>query len=265
MPEWARAFRAGTLVARADLRAVYTWKTWVFGWLLRIACQVVFYAVIGRLLGSDDQVARLFAGASVMAAVTEVMLVIASTAWERAEGTLPMLATAPGGLTAAIAGRSLFWVPSGLATSVICLFAIGPAFGVRFGPADGLAAVALLLAGVLGTYALGLTLAGLVLWVPDLRNLVSTVAIGLMTACCGAVVPISYWPAWVRGAVDALPITHALAGIGAARQGTLTAAGFAGRLLLAAGTGVGWLLLATVAIRFFTDVTRRTGRYELAG
>lgn len=258
-----RAFEAGAMVARADLRVVYTWQTWTFGWLVRIVCQVLFYAVIGRLLGSTDDVARLFTGAAVMAAVTEVLLVCASTTWERMQGTLPMLVTAPGGLTPTLAGRSVFWLPSGLATSLVCLFAVGPFFGVRPALPDALAIVVLLVVGVVGTYAVGLVLAGLVLWVPDLRNLVSSVAVGLMTACCGAVVPMAYWPGWVQDAVQALPITHALVGIHAGREGTLTAAGFLGRLGLAAGTGAVWLALSGVVIGYFTTVTRRSGRYEL--
>jgi ABC-2 type transport system permease protein len=258
-----RAFHAGAMVSRADLRVVYTWKTWTFGWLVRIVCQVVFYALIGRLLGSDDDVARLFTGAAVMAAVTEVMLVCASTTWERMEGTLPMLVTAPGGLAATLAGRSVLWLPSGLATSLVCLFVVGPFFHVRPALPDALAMAALLVVGTLGTYAVGLVLAGLVLWVPDLRNLASTVAVGLMTACCGAVVPLTYWPGWVQGAVQVLPITHALVGIHAAREGTLTAAGFLDQLGLAAGTGVLWLALSGLVIGFFANVTRRSGRYEL--
>jgi ABC-2 type transport system permease protein len=258
-----RAFHGGAMVSWADLRVVYTWKTWTFGWLVRIVCQVVFYALIGRLLGSDDDVARLFTGAAVMAAVTEVMLVCASTTWERMEGTLPMLVTAPGGLAATLAGRSVLWLPSGLATSMVCLFVVGRFFHVRPSLPDGLAMAALLVVGTLGTYAVGLVLAGLVLWVPDLRNLASTVAVGLMTACCGAVVPLTYWPGWVQGAVQALPITHALAGIHAARDGTLTAAGFLEQLGLAAGTGVLWLALSGQVIGFFANVTRRSGRYEI--
>ena len=258
-----RAFRAGAMVSRADLRVVYTWKTWTFGWLVRIVSQVVFYAIIGRLLGSDDDVARLFTGAAVMAAVTEVMLVCASTTWERMEGTLPMLVTAPGGLAATLAGRSVLWLPSGLATSLVCLFVVGPFFAVRPSVAGGAAIAVLLVVGVLGTYAVGLVLAGLVLWVPDLRNLASTVAVGLMTACCGAVVPVTYWPGWVQGTVQALPITHSLVGIHAAREDTLTAAGFLARLGLAAGTGVLWLAVSGLVIGYFANVTRRTGRYEL--
>jgi ABC-2 type transport system permease protein len=258
-----RAFEAGTMVSWADLRVVYTWRTWTFGWLVRIVCQVVFYAVIGRLLGSTDDVARLFTGAAVMAAVTEVLLVCASTTWERMQGTLPMLVTAPGGLAPMLAGRSVLWLPSGLATSLICLFVVGPVFDVRPSLPDALAMAALLVVGVVGTYAVGLVLAGLVLWVPDLRNLVSSVAVGLMTACCGAVVPMAYWPGWVQDAAQGLPITHALVGIHAGREGTLTAAGFLGRLGLAAGTGVLWLALSGAVIGYFANVTRRTGRYEL--
>ena len=246
-----RAFEAGAMVSRADLRVVYTWKTWAFGWLVRIICQVIFYAIIGRLLGSDDDVARLFTGAAVMAAVTEVMLVCASTTWGRMQGTLPMLVTAPGGLAATLAGRSVLWLPAGCATSMICLFVVGPFFHVRPSFPDGLAIAVLLVVGVVSTYAFGLVLAGLVLWAPDLRNLVSTVAVGLMTACCGAVVPVTYLARLGAGAVQVLPITHALAGIHAAREGTLTVDGFLGELGLTAGTGAVWLALSVVVIGYF--------------
>lgn len=258
-----RAARAGAMVSWADLRVVYTWKTWTFGWLVRIVSQVVFYAIIGRLLGSTDDVARLFTGAAVMAAITEVMLVCASTTWERMQGTLPLVVTTPAGLAPMLAGRSVLWIPSGLATSMVCLFLVGPFFHVRPSLAGGLAIAVLLVIGTLGTYAVGLVLAGLVLWTPDLRNLASTVAVGLMTACCGAVVPLTYWPGWVQGTVQALPVTHALVGIHAAREGTLTAAGFLGRLGLAAGTGLVWLALSGLVIGYFAGVTRRNGNYEM--
>jgi ABC-type uncharacterized transport system permease subunit len=102
-----------------------------------------------------------------------------------------------------------------------------------------------------------------VLWAPDLRNLVSNVAVGLMTACCGAVVPLAYWPGWVQGTVQVLPITHALAGIHAAQEGTLTAAGFLGQLGLTVLTGALWLALSGMVIGHFANVTRRSGRYEI--
>ena len=75
--------------------------------------------------------------------------------------------------------------------------------------------------------------------------------------------PVTYWAGWVQGTVQALPITHALVGIHAAQEGTLTAGGFLGRLGLAAGTGLLWLALSGLVIGYFANVTRRSGRYEL--
>lgn len=61
----ARVLRWSATSALADLRAFYTWKTWLFGWLTRILCQVAFFALIGAMLDSPDRTAYLLVGNAV--------------------------------------------------------------------------------------------------------------------------------------------------------------------------------------------------------
>ncbi|MEJ7702864.1 MAG: hypothetical protein WKF47_04025 [Geodermatophilaceae bacterium] len=57
--------------------------------------QVIFFALIGRLLDSPEAAAYLLVGNAVMIAALEAMMVVASTTWERRAGTLPLLIAAP--------------------------------------------------------------------------------------------------------------------------------------------------------------------------
>lgn len=128
-PRASAIIAASSRVAWADLRTIYTPLTWTVGWLGRIVMQVVFYALIGTLLGDHRTFVFLFVGQAVMACVMEVFMSIASTTWERGAGTLPLLTAAPGSLWPVFVGRSLQWLPSGAATACVALFVVGPFLG----------------------------------------------------------------------------------------------------------------------------------------
>jgi ABC-2 type transport system permease protein len=53
--------KAAFIVGINDFRALYTWRTWLFGWLLRVIFQVLFFALIGRYLGKPATCTYLFA------------------------------------------------------------------------------------------------------------------------------------------------------------------------------------------------------------
>jgi ABC-2 type transport system permease protein len=199
--------------AFADLKAVYTWKTWIFGWLGRMLAQVTFFVIVGQLLGRPDQVPFLVIGNSVMTSVIESMMVVASSTWERSLGTLPLLSAAPARLVWVFFGRSVQWPVSGSGTSLVALFVLGPLFGVHWTLAEAPAVVVLVLLAAFGTYCFGLFLAGLVLNIPGFRNIVSNGAYLIMMAICGVQVPLDFWPGWVRAVAQCLPLTHALAGV----------------------------------------------------
>src|SRR5262245_28353298 len=95
MPEAVHIVRASVANAIADLRVIYTWRSWLFAWVGRMLAQVTFYAFIGKLIDSSAQTRFLVIGNAVMVCAIESMLVVASTAWERDTGTWPLLTAAP--------------------------------------------------------------------------------------------------------------------------------------------------------------------------
>ncbi|GAA3066686.1 MULTISPECIES: ABC transporter permease [Actinomycetes] len=254
---------AASRVARADLKAIYTPATWVFGWLGRILAQVIFFALIGVLLEDRAALVYLFLGQAVMVAVVEVFMSIASTTWERRAGTLPLLVAAPRPLWPVFFGRSLQWIPSGAATSSVALFLLGPAFGITWDPVLALVAVPVLLTTVAAMYLMALTLAGVVLRSPRWRNVTSNVSHILVMLMCGVTVPVTIWPGWLQALGQGIPLTHGLQLIRELQAGQLGwDLGFAALLLVA--TGVGWGLCAAVSFTVFGEAGRRDGSIAFA-
>ncbi|GAB1644043.1 ABC transporter permease [Krasilnikovia sp. MM14-A1259] len=261
--------RPATVVARsaaiaaADLAAVYTWRTWLFGWLGRVLAQVSFFTLVGRLLDRPDQLTYLVLGNAVMTCVMEAMMVVASSSWERSLGTLPLLSSAPARLFWVFVGRSLQWPVSGAGTSLVALFALGPLFGVRWQAGQVPAIVALVLLTALGTYCCGLFLAGLTINLPELRNIVSNAAYLLMMAFCGVQVPSAFWPGWVRAVAWPIPLTHTLAAVRRVAAGAGPADVLAPAALAVAVSG-GWFAAAYLAFRVQERRGRRHGLLYLS-
>lgn len=259
----ARVVIAAARGALADLRTIYTPFTWTVGWLGRIIMQVIFFALIGTLLGSREAVVYLFIGQAVMATVTECFMAIPSTTWERRAGTLALLTAAPGPLWPVFVGRSLQWLPSGTATGSVVLLAVGPFFGVTWSPAAAVLLVPVLAIVAITMYAVALTLAAVVLRGPRWRNVVSNVAVLVTMLLSGATVPVTVWPVWAQAAGQALPVTHALQAIR-----LLQAQGPSPALLPLLGIalllGLVWYLLAALAFTHFAESGRRRGTIDFA-
>jgi ABC-2 type transport system permease protein len=249
--------------AWADFRASYTWWSWTFGWLGRMLAQVTFFAFVGILLGSPEQLRYLVVGNAVMTCVVESMSVVASSSRERSEGTLPLLSAAPARLGWVFLGRSVQWPISGSLTSLVSLLVLAPAFGVRWTLAQVPALVALVLLTALTTYAVGLFLSPFVLTASGARNIVSNAAYLLMMAICGVQVPVSFWPGWVQGLAETLPLTHSLAAV---RE--IAAGGPAATVLsqagLAAVCGIAWLAAALLAFRWLEEHARRHNGFDFS-
>lgn len=256
-----RVLRYAAASGFADFAVIYTWRTWTVGWLSRVLSQVAFYGLIGRLLGSPEQGRFLLVGNAVMIAAVESLFIVASTTWERRSGTLPLLVAAPSDPAVVFAGRSVQWLVSGLATSLISLVLLGAVFGVPLSPARVAGEVPLVMLVSLATYCFGLTLAGLVLRAMELRNVVSNVTGLVMMSVCGVQVPTTFWPSWVQHVASVLPVTHGLAAV----RGLLAGAG-AGAVLrqaaLEAAVGAGWLVVAVLTFRRLAERGRHDGSIE---
>lgn len=254
--------RAATRTAWADLRTIYTPLTWTVGWLGRIVMQVAFFALIGLLLDDPDAIRYLFLGQAVMACVVEVFMSVASTTWERFSGTLSLLVSAPGALWPVFLGRSVQWLPSGIATASIAMFAVGPAFGVQWSVGAAAVAFGVLVLTAASMYPVALSVAALVLRGPRWRNVASNVCHTLVMLISGVTVPTVIWPAWVQVAGQALPITHGLAVIRDLQAGDASTAEVfigAGWTL---GLGLGWLVLAALGFTAFGESGRRDGSID---
>ncbi|MBP2471875.1 ABC-2 type transport system permease protein [Crossiella equi] len=242
----------------ADYTAVYTLRSWLLGWLLRVLCQVAFFTSVGRLVGAGASPAYLLVGNAVLIAAMESCMVVASTTWERRAGTLPLLVASGTHPAAVFCGRSVHWVATGTLTSLTSLAVIGLAVEPSLLGRGFLLAVPLVLLVAASTYCFALVLAALVLRFMELRNVIGNLAyLGLMVLC-GVQVPVGYWPPVLQHVAAALPLTHGLSAVRAALG--------EGQVLrpaaLEAVVGLCWLGLAVLAFRWLVDGGRRDGSIE---
>lgn len=261
-----RVLRHSAAKAWADMWAMYSPLGWAVGWMSRVLLQVIFFAIIGLLLDDPDRVRYLFIGAAVMVTAVETLISVASITWERRQGTLPLLVAAPARLWPVFVARSVQWVPSGVLTASVALFALGPFFGVTFTPLRALAAFASLLVAAVTGYLFATTLGALVLAAMNLRNVVSNIAQAMMMLTCGVVVPLEFWPGWVQAAAQTIPLTHALAAVRALADPP--ASGLAGEVAtglgLAVTAGAGWLVVTALLLERLAAAGRRSGSIEFA-
>ncbi|MFC1404114.1 MULTISPECIES: ABC transporter permease [Streptacidiphilus] len=247
------AARAGA----ADHSAVFTWKTWLFGWFVRMLAQVLFFATAGNLLG-PGQARYLLVGNAVLMVALHGLFATASTTWELENGTLPLLVASPSSPSLVLTGRSLFWLPDGVACGLGAFLLLGPVVHLPIGlSAVALVTCLLVLVG-LTTYALGLFLGSLVLTATDLRNVVSNAALVVMMALSGVEVPASAVGPVLGRIGAALPLTHGLLAI----RRVLDGRGGGQVALLAAQealVGACWLAAAVAVLTLRARRSRRDG------
>ncbi|WP_327350792.1 ABC transporter permease [Streptomyces sp. NBC_01304] len=247
------AARAGL----ADYGTVFTWKTWLLGWFVRMLAQVLFFTTIGTLLG-PDQARYLLIGNAVALVALHGMFATASTTWELQNGTLPLLVASPSNPALVLVGRSLFWLPDGVACGLGAVLILGPVADLRLTVLSVLLLTALLVLVAVTSYCLGLFLGSLVLTAPDLRNVVSNAAFTVMLIVCGAEVPAGAVGPVLAGLGQVLPLTHGLSAIREALDGEagLHTLGLAGWETL---VGACWLGAALGVLAWRARRSRRDG------
>lgn len=246
-----------------DYQTIYTWKTWLAGWLVRVVAQVSFFGLIGQLIDSQETTAFLVVGNAVLLAALGTMFSIASTSWERWQGTLPLLVACPTGSVLVFLGRSTFWIPDAIASSLGTFFICAAIFDIALPWPSVLLVIPLIALVALSTYCLGVFLGGLVVRNPNLRNLVANLTWLTMAAIGGVNVPLSFSPEPLQWLANGLPLTHGLRAI----RGVLDRAS-AGEIALQAGleAGVGAVFLTLAVLTFdrFAERGRRDGTIEFA-
>lgn len=255
----SRVFAHAAANGYRSYRAMVSLKFWVLGWYLRLLSQVVFFVLIGRLLGSSDTARFVLVGNVVMITAMQSLSAVASTVWERWAGTLPLLVAAPAGLVTVFMGRSVVWIADGLVSSVAALLGAAPLFGLSV-PARAIPTVLALLVLVgCSAYALATFLGSLVLRAMDARNVVLNVTYLTIMAVCGVNVPLSSIPGPLRAVASVLPVTHGLQAVRGALAG---APGVWRGAALEAAVGAGWLVLAVVGFAGLVEGGRRDGSIE---
>jgi ABC-2 type transport system permease protein len=257
-----RIVRYAFLSGARDYGSIYTWKTWLGGWFLRVLAQVTFFALIGRLLRSDEQTWFLLVGNAVMLAAMEGVWALNMVSWERNAGTLPLLVASPTNPVVVLASRGTYLIGDGVVSALGALFLIGPLFGLPMPWPRTLLVVPLTVLVGASAYCFGTFLGGVLLGFRWLNNVAANVGLVTVMTLCGVNVPLSAYPWPVAWVSRFLPLTHGLVAIRDVLAGRLGAAAW--QAMAEAGVGVGWLTGCLLTFGWFIRRGRRDGSLEYA-
>lgn len=251
------AFRAGL----ADYRAIFTWRSWLAGWMVRVIAQVAFFALIGQRLGDDQKTFYLLVGNAILVAAVVGVFSLNMTTGERWAGTLPLLVASPSSPVVVFSARGSYLAADGAMSALAALFIAGPLFGMDL-PWPGVLAVVPLTALVaLASYCFGTFLAGIVFRFRNVNSLVVLTTHVSLMAACGVNVPLSYYPEALGWLARLLPVTNGLLGV----RGVFDGAG-AGTILvdaaLEAAVAVGWMTAALATFNQLASRGRRDGSLD---
>lgn len=209
------ACRAGI----ADYRAIFGWKAWLTGWLIRVLAQVAFFAFIGERVGDNDKVYYLLVGNSLLIAAQVGIFSLNMTSSERWTGTLSLLVASPSSPVVVFSARGSYLALDGALSALGALFIAGPLFGMDLPWPRVLAVVPLTLLVGLASYGFGTFLAGIVFRYRSINSLVVVTTYVAFMAACGVNVPLEYYPAPLEVLSRCLPLTNGLLGIRAVFEG----------------------------------------------
>ena len=246
-----------------DYFAIYTLKTWIFGWLLRVLSQVTFFALIGRLLGSEDRVQFLLIGNAIMVAGASAMFALFMTTAERGNGTLTLIEASPSPAVVVFAARGIYVVADGVFSALLGLFLVAPVFDVPLPFPEVLAVIPLTALVGLAAYAFSTFFAGIAIRWREAHGLLINATIVTLMTLCGVNVPIDFFPGAIEALSNVLPITNGLQAIRDTLQGesaTKVLANVAAELAVLAG----WFTLALLTFGRFVGHGRRDGSLEFA-
>jgi len=251
------AFRAGI----ADYRAIFTWKSWLAGWYVRVLAQVAFFALIGERLGDDEKTYYLLVGNSLLIAAQVGVFSLNMTSAERWAGTLPLLVASPSSPVVVFSARGSYLAVDGALSALGALFIAGPLFGMELPWPRVLAVVPLTMLVGLASYGFGTFLAGIVFRYRSINSLVVVTTYVALMAACGVNVPLSYYPEALELLSRLLPLTNGLLAIrgvfGGASIGTIV-----GDAALEAAVGLGWMTAALLSFNRLASQGRRDGSLD---
>ncbi|MGI9645312.1 MAG: ABC transporter permease [Ilumatobacteraceae bacterium] len=258
-PLWSiQVFLRSCTVAFAHERMMHTWWTWAGLWMVRLVAEISFFALIGRLIGSDDAVAFLLIGAAMLSPAYGTMFVAQAVRGMMFDGLIPYLIAAPAPSFPAALGRSVHWCVDGVIAGTLGLLIGNAAFDLGLSAGQLAALIGLVMLCPVVMIGTGLMLGSVATRIPTASNLLSGLARGILGLLCGATFAVTFLPGWLQVISKMIPLTHLVA---AARD--VTAGDPVGwNLLLAAATGLAWVVLAYIVIKTQFERARRTGVFE---
>lgn len=246
-----------------DYWAIFTLRSWILGWCVRMISQISFFALIGKLLQSDAQTTFFLVGNAVMVAAQGALFAMNMTTAERGNGTLSLLLASPSRPVVVFAARGLYVMADGAFSALLGLFILGPAFGLHFPFPRVLLVIPLTLLVGLSAYSFSTFLAGVIIRRRETTGLIVNSTYVSMMALCGVNVPVSFFPPWLEWIARCLPLTNGLEAIRGVLKGdsaSSVAAHAGGELLVLAV----WLSLALATFGFFMRAGQRDGSLEYA-
>lgn len=257
------ALRTAVRIGFADLRAVYTWRTWLFGWFARLITQVIFFSLFGLLLGSQAYEDYRAVGNSAAIVCIETVAVVVTVVRERAQGTLSLQVLSPAPFALTYVGRGAYTFVVGVCSSTAAFVIAVALFRVPLAMPDSLLAPLVIVVMGAASYCYGLALGAVVMAQPALQWLVINVGYLSVMTFSGVNVATSYWPQPLRTLSELLPMTHGLEALRTLLDGggyTTVAADAAAELAV----GAGWMVLALAILNRAVWLGRRNGTLDLA-
>lgn len=251
------AFHAGL----ADYRAIFTWKSWLAGWYVRVLAQVAFFALIGERLGDDEKTYYLLVGNALLIAAQVGIFSLNMTSSERWAGTLPLLVASPSSPVVVFSARGSYLALDGALSALGALFVAGPLFGMDLPWPSVLAVVPLTALVALASYGFGTFLAGIVFRYRSINSLVVVTTYVAFMAACGVNVPLSYYPQGLALAAHFLPLTNGLLAIRGVFEASPwdTVLGYAA---LELAVGCAWMAAALASFNRLASRGRRDGSLD---
>jgi ABC-2 type transport system permease protein len=260
----AAVLRGAVWSARCGLQdhlAMFTLRTWLLGWFVRVLSQVLFFALAGRLLGSEATTRYLFVGNAAVVAAIVTHGAIASTAWERQSGSLPLLVAAPATPLLVFTARSVNWILDAVASSVGAFVVVGALLGWRLAAPQLRWLLVLVPLTSVTAYCVSIAVGALVLRALDLRSVVANLLTLTVLIVGGVNVPVEVLPDAARWVATILPATHMVAAVRFALAGAGGVMVWE-RVGLASVTAAAWLLVAAALFTRFIARGRRVGDIE---
>ncbi|GAA4238653.1 hypothetical protein GCM10022254_55470 [Actinomadura meridiana] len=254
--------RRSVRIGVREYRTIYTWKTWLSAWFVRVLAQVAFFALVGRMLGAPEQTRFLLVGNAVVLAAMSGMFAVNMVSSERSGGTLPLLAASPTHPAVVLTGRGAYMIADGTVSAVAALLVASRLFHVPLDWWQIPPIVLLILLVGWSAYCFGTLIGGLLLGFRTVQTIATNVCLVSLMNLCGVNVPLDSYPAPLRWISAVLPVTHGLRGVRLTLAGHLSEAAAQGAL--EALVGAGWLAACLLTFTRFVRRGRRLGTLDFA-